>query len=142
MIDTIKNKEYYLTVFFIQKKDNLRRVPEFSHEDPGAIEVTASAALLSPVVAREQMLGTQLHVLDAFAHDRESVGRDVGRGHGPGRAAPSLIVDPGYVARPTRPGVELPWQCVRVVNASHRVHLVYLCKKGYNFKRNVPRAFL
>jgi len=71
---------------------------------------------LSPVVAREQMLGAQLHILGAFAHDREPVGRDVGRGHGPGRAAPSLIVNAGYVARPARripseflPRVEFPW---------------------------------
>lgn len=72
------------------------------------------------------MLGAQLHVFGALAHDREPVGRDVGRGHGPGRAAPPLIVDAGYVARPTRPGVEFSWQCVRIVNTSHRVHLVHL----------------
>lgn len=75
------------------------------------------------------MLGAQLHILGAFAHDRESVGRDVGRGYGPGRTAPSLIVDAGYVARPARPGVELPWQRIRVVNASHRNHFVHLRRR-------------
>lgn len=106
-----------------------RKVPESSYEEPGAVEITASAALLFPVIAREQMLGAQLHILDAFAHDRESVGRDVDRGYGPGSTAPSLIADAGYVARPDIPGVELPWQRIRIVNASDRNHFVHLRKR-------------
>lgn len=105
---------------------NWKKLPEFPHEEPSTIQVSASAALLSSVVTREQMLRAQLYVFGTLAHDRESVGRDVGRGYGPGRAAPSLIVNAGYVPWPACPGVELPWQRVQIVNTSHRVHLVHL----------------
>lgn len=102
------------------------KLPEFPHEQPGAIQIPALASPLPSVVTGEQMLRAQLHVFGALAHDRESVGRYVGRGHGPGRAAPALIVNAGYVARPARPGVELSWQRVRIVNTFHRVHFVHL----------------
>jgi len=114
------------------------KVPEFSHKEPSAVKITASAALLSSVVAREQMLSTQLCVLGTFAHDWKPVGRNVGSGYGPGRAAPSLIVNAGYVAWPARPRIELPRQCIWVVNASHRIHFVHLReRKQCMIERNV-----
>ena len=117
------------------------KVPEFSHEEPSAVKITASAALLSSVVAREQMLGTQLYVLGTFAHDREPIGRNVGRRYGPGRAAPSLIMNAGYVAWPARPGVKLPRQCIGIVNASHRVHFVHLRERKQSKKASLNETY-
>lgn len=79
------------------------------------------------------MLRAQIDVVGAVAHDRESVGRDVGRGHGPGRIAPSLIVNGRYIfARPMCPGVKFPWKRIRIVNTPHWIrHFIRLYLKMY-----------
>lgn len=53
--------------------------------------MAAVAALLVVVVARQQVLRRQQVADQPLAHDAVPVGRDLGRGHGPRRAAPALV---------------------------------------------------
>jgi hypothetical protein len=68
-------------------------LPIFPDVEPGPVEVSTLAALLSASVALEQLLGGQLDLLAAVGHDGEAVSGHLDGAERPRGAAPTLVLD-------------------------------------------------
>lgn len=62
--------------------------------------MSSLTALLAEIVAGQKLLRRQRVVDRSLAHNTKTVGRDLNRGYGPGRATPALVDWLRYVITP------------------------------------------